>query len=206
MARSDSLSVTAAQLAGDALSQLIRLGSLGDIVFQVSPSQVRTFESFERQSEAIFADHEVAGGKPISEFMGESLDTLDLTMVFNAGLGVVPHQEIERLRKMKAEGVPHTLMMGSRSFGQYTLRSVSDEWVHISATGQPLVLIGEVNLVEYIEILPTQAQQKTRQDEIRRNETGKGGPERLPGASEPTQKRTLTPAPKIDSVTRMVIS
>lgn len=203
MAKSDSLSVTVSQLAGVALSNLISLGSFGDVVFQVSPEYVRTFETLNRESGAVFADHEVAGGKPVSEMTGEELDKIDFRMVFNASLGISPIAEIEKLRKMKAEGTPQEFIVGSNSLGKFTIRTIAEEWVHTSGIGRVLVLVADVNLVEYINTLPTQAQQKTREDEIKRTETGKGGPARLPGAAEKTQTRELKP--KIDEVTRMEI-
>lgn len=203
MAKSDSLSVTVSQLGGLALSHLISLGSLGEVVFQVSPEYVRTFETLNRESGAVFADHEVAGGKPVSEMTGEELDKIDFRMVFNASLGISPIAEVEKLRKMKTEGTAQELIVGSNSLGKFTIRTISEEWLHTSGIGRVLVLVADISLVEYIETLPTQAQQKTREDEIKRSETGKGGPARLPGASEKTQTRLLKP--KIDEVTRMEI-
>lgn len=193
-------SVTVSQIAGAALS-FVTLGSFGDVVFHVSQEFIRTFETLNRESGAVFADHDVAGGKPVSEMTGETLDKVDFRMVFVASLGISPFVEIEKLRKMKKEGTPQELIVGSKSLGKFTIRTINEEWQHTSGIGTVLVLVADVGLSEYIDTLPTQAQQKTREDEIKRTETGKGGPARLPGSSEPSQTRILTP--KIDPVTRM---
>lgn len=180
------------------------LGNLGSMVFQVSQAHVNTFESFSRQFEASFADHEVAGGKPVSEFTGPGLDIINMVMVFNAGLGVSPTGQSDKLRQMALAGTPQPLVIAGRMLGRYTIRTVEDEWSYVLGGG-PAIIAVAVTMAEYIESVPSQAQSKQREDELRREDTGKGGPERLPGAKEATEARKLTPktATRIDPVTRL---
>ncbi|MDQ7104216.1 phage tail protein [Serratia sp. MF2] len=193
MAISDILGISASSLAGMALGNLSTLGSIGDIVFQVNPYKVKTFEALSRTSAINFADHEVAGRKPASEMTGEALDEIDLRIVLNSGLGVSPRSEANNLRSIMSSGEPQQLVIGTSSLGQFTIRTISEEWNHITSAGTVMLIALDIHLVEYVATVPTQAQQIMTEDSIRRSETGKGGPDKLPGSFEATKTRTLTP-------------
>ncbi|MBK5073220.1 phage tail protein [Budviciaceae bacterium CWB-B4] len=201
---------TGVKLLSDYLNSLLYpIGAIGPVSFVVSADEVKTFESFNHHSTANFVDHEVAGGKPVSEFTGLGLDEINFSIVLVASTGVVPLTELRALEALMAAGKPQRISIGPRNFGKFTIRAISDDWLHVTNKGAPLVISIQLTLVEYVASMPTQAQQIMRKDEIQRTETGKGGPERLPGTGTPTKPRTTTPKPsggqKIDPVTRMPI-
>lgn len=200
---SSSLGVTVKNLIGAVISNTASIGSLGNITFQVNPYRVKTFETLNRSSSAVFADHEVSGRKPASEMTGLALDEIDLHIVLNSSLGVVPSDESNNLQEIMANGEPQQLVIGTESLGLFTIRTIDEEWTHVSAFGNIILMAIDIHLVEYVTSVPTQAKQIMNRDEVSRSETGKGGPERLPGSAEATKKRTLTP--NIDPVTRMEI-
>ena len=46
------------------------IGSLGNVVFEVSSEKVKTLRDMQRQGSARFATHEIIGKKPLREFLG----------------------------------------------------------------------------------------------------------------------------------------
>lgn len=167
------------------------LGSFGEVVFQVSSDYVLTYEQLSRRSRAIYADHEVAGGKPASEYTGPDLDDVDIGMVFNATLGVSPKGQVATLRDMQASGEAHPLMIGSDSWGNFTIREVGQEITH-SLDGEPLIAQVDVVLREYVENLPGGGSQAASLDASSRGVTGKGGPQKVAGAKPGMQQRSCT--------------
>lgn len=128
------------------------IGSLGDLVFQVSAKQVRTFQDFTRNSSARWADHERQGAKQISEFLGADLDEITFTMRFDAALGVNPKQEMDRLLNMNRSGTVSTLIIGGTPIGTYkwSIRSVGQTWKTIDAMGRIINATVDVTLKEYV--------------------------------------------------------
>ena len=59
------------------------IGSFGSVIFRVSSTQIKTFDELSRHVAAKFADHEVAGKKPISEKTGEELDQITFNIQIN---------------------------------------------------------------------------------------------------------------------------
>ena len=59
------------------------IGSFGSVIFQVSSSHIKTFDELSRHVAAKFADHEVAGKKPVSEKTGEELDEVTFNIQLN---------------------------------------------------------------------------------------------------------------------------
>lgn len=164
------------------------IGNFGSVVFSVSAEQVKTFEAFSRTSVAVFADHEVIFGKPASEFTGEELDCISFAMHFNAGLGVNPAEEADTLREMKSTGNAHMLVIGGRALGWFTIREVG-ETVHHSLRGGTTDSSVTVSIKEYAMQPTAAAAAAMARDAASRAMTGRGGPEKVPGAKPALQSR-----------------
>ena len=179
------------------------VGMIGDVVFMSSSISVRTFQKLNRKTEAQFAEHSVISQKPVSEFTGTSLDEFNFEISLNCALGIEPLTEYQLLKRMTESGNAHLIFLHGRREGYFTLRSVEGEETHWHK-GRPAIMAVNITLKEFVESLPVNAAMKLREDELRRSDTGKGGPDKLPGTAEktPTQPRKLEP--KIDKVTRMV--
>ena len=80
----------------------MRIGSLGDIVFEVSDSVIRTFSEFQRTTSGRWATHEVMGSAPVGEFISPGLDEITLPIKLNVLLlgGVAVEDEIDAIRKI----------------------------------------------------------------------------------------------------------
>lgn len=64
------------------------IGSLGDIVFEVSSSKVVTFKDYKRTTKARFQSHDIIGQKPILEYLGPDGEEISFTMQFSISLDV----------------------------------------------------------------------------------------------------------------------
>lgn len=168
------------------------IGSFGDIVFSVSASHIKTFDELSRRSAAKFADHEVAGSKPISEFTGEELDEITFNIQLNRTYAK-PERDLMLLNKIKSAGTANRLIIGSRNLGKFTLREFEETLTHVGKNGAILFAEVELTLTEYIDSYSNNASTAQREDEARRGETGKGGPQRLPGSPPASSDRPMTP-------------
>ncbi len=164
------------------------IGYFGPVKFTASAEQVKTFEAFSRTSVAVFADHEVLHGKPASEFTGEELDGISFTMHFNAALGVNPAAEADTLREMKSTGNAYMLVIGGRTLGWFTIREIG-ETVHHTLRGGTTDSSVTISIKEYAMQPTAAAAAAVARDAATRATTGRGGPEKVPGAKPALQDR-----------------
>lgn len=127
------------------------VGFLGTIPFVASRGYVRTFDDYKRQGEARWAEHEILGKKPLSEFLGENLEEISFTMLFRKDQGVNPQSEVNTLKELRDGGTPVPLVLGFKVIGDglWTVRGLSysvdfwDKW------GHPQAITANVSLKEY---------------------------------------------------------
>lgn len=179
------------------------VGSIGEVVFETSRFLILTWQEVRRQGFANFADHAVIGQKAVSEFTGLGLDELEFDITLNVMTGINPVAELKRLKEMKDSGKPYQVIIGNEVYGWWTIRLLEDDFSK-TILNQPAVINVKLMLTEYIGTLPSEAEMKMREEELRREDTGLGGPQRLAGSPPPTQEVQLQP--RIDPVTRMVIN
>ena len=167
------------------------IGSLGEVVFEVSANTVRTFDEYRRTARAVYADHETMSGKPASEFTGLELDDVTFTMTFNAALGVVPDQEVDVLEEMLHSGNAHMLVIGTRTRGYFTIRQFTESYRQL-IRGIPVVVGVDVTLKEYDPRDTGAGAEAMTREQSSRGSTGKGGPRKVPGAKPALQDRQLS--------------
>jgi len=183
-----------------ALAKLLALtpfqGILGNIVFLTSGdflgtgiTNIRTYQGLNRKSSARWVDHEIINGPPVSEFTGRSLKDIEMEIVLHSTVCFDPLSTYENLEKMLESGEPQRLFINGKNYKKWTVRSIDGEETHW-AGGRPAYIKITVSLREYISSLPTEAEKKLREDELRRSDTGKGGPDRLPGTGKDDQPIT----------------
>jgi len=165
-------------------------GILGKIVFLTAGdflgtgiTNIRTYQGLNRKSSARWVDHEIINGPPVSEFTGRSLKDIEMEMLLHSTVCPDPLSTYEALEKMLESGDPQRLFINGKNYKRWTIRSIEGEETYW-AYGRPAVIKITVSLREYISSLPTVAEQKLREDELRRGDTGKGGPDRLPGTGK----------------------
>ena len=178
-----------------ALSFTPFVGFIGRMIFMSSRFSVRTFENLVRRSNAQFHEHNLINGKPVSEFVGPTLDEYTFEIVLHSSLGVEPLTEVNKLKRMLESGVSQRVFLHGKSQGRWTIRSMEHEETHWYG-GRPAVIFITLVLAEHVESMPVAAKQRLREMELKREDTGLGGPERLAGTAtvEPMQERALVRA------------
>lgn len=129
-----------------------QLGSFGEIIFEVSYEQMRTFFDFTRSASGRWVAHERFGQKPRSEFLGPSLDEISFTMRFDVKHGMNPKAEMDRLLDWCRSGKVETLIIGGTPIGrdQWTIKSVTQNWKVLDGQGRLLTGEANVSLEEYM--------------------------------------------------------
>lgn len=130
---------------------MAKIGSYGDIVFEVTPKKVQTFNDFQRSSSSRWNEHEIIQKKPKSEFNGPSLEEISLTIKLSAFLGVNPSKQLEKLRKMNYSGKVASFILGGKTISQnYWSIQRMDESNHVfDNKGNILSVDVTLNLKEY---------------------------------------------------------
>ena len=89
------------------------------IVFEVSDKRILTFDGFKRSNKITFAKNNVLMGKPVSEYVGQELDTITFKVSFRAQLGTEPRAEVDKLIYLHRSGAAVTLILWGKAFGTY---------------------------------------------------------------------------------------
>lgn len=95
------------------------VGCLGDVVFTVSESTVRTLDNMSWSSSARYAAHERHLGDTITEFTGVDPDKITFDMTLLANLGVDPISEAEKIGRIMRSGRAVPLTIGTARYGRY---------------------------------------------------------------------------------------
>ena len=122
----------------------MKIGSFGDVVFEVSSELVRTPDTVRRTRKARYAEHKVLGAKPRLDFLAPELAGLSMRIRLYAAYGVDPVQEADRLARLCEEGKAQRLMLHGENWGAFVLESVEEVQKKTGPDGK--VAVSEVNL------------------------------------------------------------
>jgi phage protein U len=130
---------------------LPKIGSFGDIVFEVSNKKTLTPKDFDRNGSARWNDHEIIGHKPKSEFSGPGLEEVSFTLILKAELGINPTKQLEKLRKMRDTGKVAPFIIGGKPISQnyWSIQQLSESYKTIDNEGNILSAEVNVSLKEY---------------------------------------------------------
>ena len=118
---------------------------LGDIEFTVAGG----ISGLEQSGTADWAEHARIQGKPLLEWIGEGLDTCNLTMVLHPMLGD-PEERLRALRQAKSKHEPLAFVMGSGEYlGAYVITDISNTLQRGTAEGRIASATVQVSLKEY---------------------------------------------------------
>ena len=127
------------------------VGSLGDLIFEVSNYKVLTFKDFKREGGAKYATHEVIGQPPKLEFLHRELEKLSLEIDLVSSLGVNPEDEIQKITDMCNDGEANYLIFGGQVYGdcQWIIESYSEDVKYFGADGETILSKVSLKLTEY---------------------------------------------------------
>ena len=129
------------------------IGSLGDVVFEVSSDSVKTFNDLNMQYSAKYAQHDIHGKKGLLEFTGLDPTTMSLKILLSSALGVTPKEEIVTLLEMLNAGkaIPFILDGEPQGDGLWVIENMSVEQKTLSNKGVLILAEVSLNLKEYVE-------------------------------------------------------
>jgi phage protein U len=130
---------------------LAKIGSYGNVVFEVSSKRTKTFKDFERSGSARWDDHEIIGKKPKSEFVGPDLEEISFTILFKAELGINPEKELAKLRSMRDSGKAASFIVGGKPISKnyWSVQQLSESHKAVDHKGNILEAEVSVDLKEY---------------------------------------------------------
>lgn len=128
------------------------LGSLGDVVFEVSSREVITFDGLKRNTKSRYGNHEIIGQKPLLEYLGPDGEEISFSMKFSIGWGVDPTEQANKLRELCEKGEAMYLIIGNQTIGanQWVIESVSEAMTTVDNMGRVIVSEVDVRLKEYV--------------------------------------------------------
>lgn len=125
------------------------IGSLGQLPFVCSIHKVLTFNNMTRESSVRWAKHEIIGGKPVLEYVGEDLSSISLDIRFDVSLGMSPEMGLARLKRMMENKQYKTLVIGNEYIGRFVIESISEDRPQYDGNGFCLVATASIKLTEW---------------------------------------------------------
>lgn len=125
-----------------------QVGSLGDVVFEVSSDKILTHNDCIRDTKANFAEHEVIEGKARLQYIGQGLQEFSLAITLDASF-CAPEEEMKRLDLMQENGEAHRLILGGRIFGHFVIESKTENRARTDGQGYVQLAHVQLKLKEY---------------------------------------------------------
>jgi phage protein U len=126
------------------------IGVLGDITFEANADRVRTWQNARRTGPARWATHDVFAGKPKREFIGPGLSVLSLSVRLDIERGVIPRDELRKMREHRDTGNVLQFTIGGELVGDFTINEVGEEWPRFDRNGVLTTAIVDLQLEEYV--------------------------------------------------------
>lgn len=131
---------------------MAKIGTLGDIVFTVSQSTVRTFDGLKIDSKTNYAKHTRHNKKPLLEFQYNDNDTANFSIYLSAFLGVNPLSMQKKIDNYLRKGKILPLVIGGKKYGKkWVITSHSKEFQRFDNKGNLLIAKSSISLEEYAE-------------------------------------------------------
>lgn len=129
----------------------MEVGSIGDIIFEVSEKCIMAPQMLTLENGARFATHEVQGALPRLEFLAPELEGITMPIRLRRDMGVDPVWEADQLREKCRAGKVLRLIIAGENMGNYVLEKVSQTWRMLSPDGSGVLFV-DVNLTlkEYV--------------------------------------------------------
>lgn len=95
------------------------IGTLGDIVFEVSSKTIMTINKFSRSKSATFQSHSVHLRTGLLEFTGSEPESLSISIKISRYLGADPIYVYSKIAEYQTNGTAVSLVIGSEIYGSY---------------------------------------------------------------------------------------
>ena len=152
------------------------IGSLGEVVFNVSEKQILTFDGLQYSHSAKYSEHAIHGRKGLLEFTGFSATTLSFNITLNSTLGINPKEELKRLKEIfyNHEAVLFILNGEPQGENLWVIESLNEKHDDISRIGISNYIEVSLSLKEYLEIDANNAENEISSEEFENDYYGVG--------------------------------
>ena len=152
------------------------VGSLGEVVFDVSSESILTFDGMQYSHSAKYSEHSIIGRKGLLEFTGFSAATLSFTITLNAELGIDPKEQLDRLKEIfyNHEAVLFILNGEPQGENLWVIESLNEKHDDISRIGISNYIEVSLSLKEYLEIDANNAENEISSEEFENDYYGVG--------------------------------
>jgi phage protein U len=134
----------------------VALGSLGNIVFEVSYTDsnlsVFTFDELKRTVQLRTAKHDVIGAKSILEIIGSDANEIKFQMILSASLGIAPLQAMQQIYTALNAGTPMMFLLGGYQIGNYQwiITELEEDYRRVDNQGCVWQMNVDVTLTEFV--------------------------------------------------------
>ena len=98
---------------------MAQIGCLGEIIFEVSSEQIRTFSNMQWSGSVRYGVHDRHLNNAFTEFTGIEPDEISFDMSLSSSLGISPMEEIVKLWTYERNGQTLPLIIGEKAYGKY---------------------------------------------------------------------------------------
>ena len=129
----------------------MKIGSLGDIVFEVSENTIRTIRDASWSGSASVQMHDRHLDSALAEFTGSNADTFTFSITVSKYLGADPADTLSKIAKCEQSGTTLTLMLGTTKYGRYRwlISKHTTTLNHYDKTGNLVGVDIKITLTEY---------------------------------------------------------
>ncbi len=96
----------------------MKIGSLGDILFEVSTDKIQTLRNAQYSGSALIQQHQLHLGTALAEFMGDAAQTFTFSIRVSEYLGASPKDVINKICKYTRDGEALKLVIGKYKIGR----------------------------------------------------------------------------------------
>jgi len=129
------------------------VGSLGDIVFTVKASMVKTIRDIAYTGKANISTHTRHNKVGLVEHTGEAPAQMTFTMRVSRFLNADPKADEEKLNAYIANGTALTFMLGTERIGRYKwlVQQFKSSVQNTDRQGNPVDVDISISLIEYVK-------------------------------------------------------
>ena len=122
------------------------------LIFEVSDSNILTFNNFSRNVTSTWAAHSRVGLKDRSEFLRPGLQKIQFDVELNAEYGVRPRTMLEYIERCVETGEVNILVIGGRRVGSngWTITGSSEAWDVLLNRGEMVKARVTITMDEYV--------------------------------------------------------
>lgn len=130
------------------------IGSLGEIVFEVSSEKILTFDGLSFSQKANYAEHSIHGRKSVLEYTGTSATSVSMNITLNSALGIDTIEELEGLKEIFSSHQAVSFVLDGKPQGEglWVIESLGTNYNFLDNRGRPQIIEVSLTLKEYIDV------------------------------------------------------